>query len=57
MIQKILIKVYSRIFRKWLERVDGKFATIKKVTGWRSCIVDDPYGGRSHSTFCFWGLD
>ena len=45
----------KKLFRFfWKDQIRGY--KLVRVTGWRSCIVENNYGHRSHITFCVWGL-
>lgn len=54
MIQKLLIPIFSRVWKGWLG-CDGLNARVIRVTGWRSAFIQ-LRSQRKHVRFCVFGL-
>ena len=45
--------IFSFVWRKWLyDYHTGKQSKVIKVRGWRSALIDKPFGQRMGVTFC-----
>ena len=51
--QKILIKVFSWVWRKRLIDWNGNSRRVIKIKGWRTALVDTTNNGRETVTFLF----
>lgn len=51
---KFLIKIFFRIYKKWLFcDFTGTYSEIKYITGWRNLIIETPTGQRLRISPCF----
>ena len=57
MTQRMLCWIFAVVYRRWLwDDWAGKPATVVKVKGWRTALIDSSRG-RSTMTPLFWGLE
>ncbi len=45
----MLISLFSFVWRKWIGQ-----NKVVHITGWRSCLYDEPLGQRVRATFLVW---
>jgi len=48
-------KLFALIYKKWIYYENcGRYAKIIKVKGWRTALIETPYGERMTVSPCFW---